>query len=184
MAFGAGSRIGIFRVGKLHGQCCFPGTACSLLGISQPTQETNHEQSRGSIKDYPLQHEAIFDTVKVGKSGHLGQKTWRKYTTVYFTCRGVSKLVVVVKSCYHTIYVAFATPSTHKRPKHSVSEIAHHYHCPAKSQTHCHRFQRRNARVTVSVRRILFSLPSSCAVQGLWCLIFERLCASLPLPSG
>jgi len=40
------------------------------------------------------------------------------------------------------------------------------------------------ARVTVSVRRILFSLPSSCPVQGLWLLVFERLRASLPLPSS
>ena len=39
------------------------------------------------------------------------------------------------------------------------------------------------ARVTVSVRRILFSLPSSCPVQGLWCLVFERLRVGLPLPS-
>jgi hypothetical protein len=40
------------------------------------------------------------------------------------------------------------------------------------------------ARVTVSFRRILFSLPSSCPVQGLWLVIFERLRAGLPLPSS
>jgi hypothetical protein len=39
------------------------------------------------------------------------------------------------------------------------------------------------ARVTVSARRILFSLPSSCPVQVLWLLVVERLGVSLPLPS-
>jgi hypothetical protein len=52
----------------------------------------------------------------------------------------------------------------------------------------CHTIRERlfkiAARVTVSVRRILFSLPSSCPVQGLWLQIFERLRASLPLPSS
>ena len=38
--------------------------------------------------------------------------------------------------------------------------------------------------VKESVRRILFSLPSSCPVQRLWSWVLERLRAGLPLPSS
>jgi len=38
--------------------------------------------------------------------------------------------------------------------------------------------------VTVSVRRIVFSLPRSCPFQEIWLLAFNRLVGNLPLPSS
>jgi DNA polymerase III delta prime subunit len=38
--------------------------------------------------------------------------------------------------------------------------------------------------VTVSVRRIKFALPTSCPMQKLWRLVFDRLRGGLPLPSS
>jgi len=40
------------------------------------------------------------------------------------------------------------------------------------------------AAVSVSVRRIVFSLPRSCPFQEIWLLVFNRLVGNLPLPSS